>query len=62
MLNFFFAADLNAFINNNPCIDLDIACDYVCEKFNIDLTDSLLDNIAEVYFKHEDVAFRLGLV
>jgi len=60
-MDFFFAPDLRGFINDNPMIDLDIAVDFVCEKFNISLTDSLLDDIAEVFFEHEDVAFRLGL-
>ena len=61
-MDFFFEPDLRAFIDDNPCIDLDTATDFVCEKFNINLTDSLLDEIAEVFFEHEDVAFRLGLV
>jgi len=60
-MDFFFAPDLRAFIDDNPMIDLDTACDFVCEKFNINLTDSLLDDISEVFFEHEDVAFRLGL-
>ena len=60
-MDFFFAPDLRSFIDDNPMIDLDTACDFVCEKFNINLTDSLLDEIAEVFFEHEDVAFRLGL-
>ena len=60
-MDFFFTSVLHTFIDDNPCIDLDVACDYVCEKFDVNLTDSLLDNIAEVFFSHEDVAFRLGL-
>ena len=61
-MDFFFGPDLRAFIDDNPCIDLDTAVDFVCEKFNVNLTDSLQDSIAEVFFEHEDVAFRLGLV
>ncbi len=60
-MDFFFAPDLRAFVDDNPMIDLDTACDFVCEKFDISLTDSLLDNIAEVFFEHDDVKFRLGL-
>jgi hypothetical protein len=60
-MNFFFAPDLRSFIDDNPCIDLNIACDFVCEKFDISLTDDLFEEIAEVFFKHEDVIFRLGL-
>ena len=60
-MNFFFAPDLRAFLDDNNSADLDFAVDFVCEKFNISLTDSLLDEIAEVFFEHEDVAFRLGL-
>jgi hypothetical protein len=60
-MDFFFAPDLRGFIDDNSVIDLDNAVDFVCEKFNISLTDSLLDDIAEVFFEHEDVKFRLGL-
>ena len=60
-MDFFFGPDLRGFIDDNPVIDLDTAVDFVCEKFDINLTDSLLDNIAEVFFEHEDVKFRLGL-
>ena len=60
-MNFFFTSVLLTFIDDNPCIDLEVACDYVCERFDVNLTDSLLDNIAQVFFGHEDVAFRLGL-
>jgi len=60
-MDFFFAPDLRGFIDDNPVIDLDTAVDFVCEKFDINLTDSLLDDIAEVFFEHEDVKFRLGL-
>lgn len=60
-MDFFFAPDLRAFLDDNNSADLDFAVDFVCEKFNIDLTDSLLDDIAEVFFEHEDVMFRLGL-
>lgn len=59
-MDFFFGPDLRGFIDDNP-IDLDTAVDFVCEKFDINLTDSLLDDIAEVFFEHEDVKFRLGL-
>lgn len=60
-MDFFFGPDLRGFIDDNPVIDLDTACDFVCEKFDINLTDSLLDDISEVFFEHEDVKFRLGL-
>ena len=60
-MDFFFAPDLRAFIDDNPNIDLDIATDFVCEKFDVSLTDSLLDDIAEVFFEHDDVKFALGL-
>ncbi len=60
-MDFFFAPDLRAFLDDNDNADLDFAVDFVCEKFDISLTDSLLDNIAEVFFEHDDVKFRLGL-
>jgi len=60
-MDFFFAADLRSFIDDNPTIDLNTACDFVCEKFNVNLTDSLLGDIAEVFFENEDVALHLGL-
>lgn len=60
-MDFFFGPDLRAFIDDNPMIDLNTACDFICEKFNIDLEDSLIDDIAEVFFEHEDVKFNLGL-
>ena len=59
--DFFFAPDLRGFIDDNPMIDLNTACDFVCEKYDINLTDSLIEDISEVYFEHEDVKFRLGL-
>lgn len=60
-MDFFFGPDLRGFIDDNPVIDLDTACNFVCEKFDINLTDSLFDDISEVFFEHEDVKFRLGL-
>lgn len=60
-MDFFFAPDLRAFLDDNDNADLDFAVDFVCEKFDINLTDDLLEEIAEVFFEHEDVAFRLGL-
>ena len=53
--------DLMSFIDDNPMITLDTACDFVCERYDINLTDNLFDDISEIYFSHEDVQFRLGL-
>lgn len=60
-MDFFFAPDLRAFLDDHDNADLDFAVDFVCEKFDISLTDSLLDDIAEVFFEHEEVKSRLGL-
>jgi hypothetical protein len=60
-MDFFFAPDLRAFLDDNDNADLDFAVDFVCEKFDVSLTDSLLNDIAEVFFEHESVWDRLGL-
>lgn len=60
-MDFFFAPDLRAFLDDNNSADLDFAVDFVCEKFDVSLTDDLLEEIAEVFFEHESVWDRLGL-
>ena len=60
-MDFFFAPDLRAFLDDHDNADLDFAADFVCEKFDVSLTYSLLNDIAEVFFEHESVWDRLGL-
>ena len=60
-MDFFFAPDLRAFLDDHDNADLDFAADFVCEKFDVSLTDSLLNDSAEVFFEHESVWDRLGL-
>ena len=60
-MDFFFAPDLRSFLDDMDNADLDLAVDFVCEKFDVSLTDDLFEDIAKVFFEHEDVKFRLGL-
>jgi hypothetical protein len=60
-MDFFFAPDLRSFLDDMDNADLDLAVDFVCEKFDVSLTDSLLDDITEAFFEHEGVKNRLGL-
>ena len=54
--------DITTFINDNPCVDLNGVVDYVCELLDINCDDWVIENASAVYFEHEDVKFRLGLV
>lgn len=60
-MDFFFAPDLRSFLDDHDNADLDLAVDFVCEKFDVSLTDDLFEDIAQVFFEHEGVKNRLGL-